>query len=65
MNAPVTQIPSANIPTVLLRRQPPAKFSLSDDVNLTISVGDQSVTITAEDLRRLDCFMNKFSGGES
>lgn len=65
MNAPAVKTLGLEVPAFLIPRQPPAKFSVSDDVHLTISVGDQSVTITAEDMRRLDRFMNKFAGGES
>lgn len=64
MNAPEHRTLGLQVPQQLLMKQPPARFSMSDDVKLTITVGNEQVTLSADDLRRLDAFVGRFGGSE-
>lgn len=64
MNTPARKTLALSVPSIISRKQPPAKFSISDDAHLTIAVGETELTITPEDIRRLDSFMGKFGGVE-
>ena len=65
MNMPARKVLSLDVPSSLLHQQPPAKFSVDDTGHLTIQVGNKTVTITPQDIRRLDRFMGAFGSAES
>lgn len=65
MNAPAERkVLEAAIPAELLRHQPAAKFALFDDGQLMIAVGNKTLTLTPDDIRRLDRFMGAMGGAQ-
>lgn len=50
------------IPAFLRNTAPPAQYALWNDGHLLIRVGDTSITLTPDDIRKLDKFMGVFAG---
>lgn len=56
--------PEPIIPKFLQNTQPPAQFALWSDGHLLVRVGEQSLTLTPDDIRKLDRFMGTFGEGK-
>lgn len=52
------------IPSFLRHASPPAQYAYWNDGHLLIRIGKQSLTLTPDDIRRLEEFMPKFTGKE-
>ncbi len=48
------------IPAYLLRQTPEPRFLVADDLSLTITTGDQTITLEKSDIQRLRGFVAHF-----
>ncbi len=48
------------IPAYLLRQTPEPRFLVADDLSLTITTGDQTITLEKRDIQRLLGFVAHF-----
>lgn len=51
---------TTGIPAFLLRQTPEPRFLVADDMSLTITTGEQTITLVKSDLARLRAFFNRF-----
>lgn len=51
---------ATHIPAYLLRQTPEPRFLVADDLSLTITTGDQTITLEKSDIQRLRGFVAHF-----